>query len=411
MKKYGIVLALTTALVVSSGGAQTQPVQVSFVYGLGGELGKAIEVMIKDFNDSQKEVVVKGEFANTYEGVLQKALAGVAAGQPAGDILQLEVALWPRLAAAGQLVDLSSQDGFKDTFNSFWPVFRRQTDPDGDGKVYAMPWNNSNPVMYYNPELLAKAGLKVPPRTWPELREAAKKIKAATGQPAVRMESFPWVLEGALFSNNAEMIKNGKLALTDPKALEVINTWVGFFKDGTAVVANPATQADFVTGKVAIMFGSVASRPGLKNTAKFKFGTAPLPYFKKPLVPVGGATLAISQNIPIERQKAAWKFMRWLAQPEQQFKFIKMSNYVPITRSTLDLPAYKQYIGTEQGLDLGGRQLNFARPRPYHPAYPQVTQEIIKTMEAMYLQNAPVEASVRDLVDRMNPLMEAAVKR
>jgi sn-glycerol 3-phosphate transport system substrate-binding protein len=62
-------------------------------------------------------------------------------------------------------------------------------------------------------------------------------------------------------------------------------------------------------------------------------------------------------------------------------------------------------------LDIGGRQLPFARPRPYHPAYPQVTQEIIKTMEAMYLQNAAVEASVKDLVSRMNPVMEAAARR
>lgn len=413
MKKSLVILSALAAGITAASftAAQSKPVEVSMVYGLGGELGKAIEVMIKSFNDSQKEVVVKGEFANTYEGVLQKALAGIAANQPAGDILQLEVALWPRLAAAGALLDLSTIDDFKTTFDTFWPVFKRQADPEGDGRVFAMPWNNSNPVMYFNPELLAKAGLKTPPRTWPELREAAKQIKAATGLPAVRMESFPWVLEGALFSNNAEMIRGNRLALDEAAALEVINTWVGFFRDGTAVVANPATQADFATGKIAIAFGSVAGRPGLKSTAKFKFGTAPLPYFKKPLVPVGGATLAISKNIAPEKQRAAWKFMRWLAQPQQQFEFIKMSNYVPITRSTLDLPAYKSFLSTDQGLDIGGRQLPFARPRPYHPAYAQVTQEIIKSMEAMYLQNAPVDATIKDLVSRMNPVMESAAKR
>ncbi len=411
--RFGILatLAMGATAAVGISQAQPKPTEVSFVYGLGGELGKAIETMVKAFNDSQKDVVVKGEFANSYDGVLQKALAGIAANQPAGDILQLEVALWPRLAAAGAILDLSTIDGFKATFDTFWPVFRRQADPEGDGKVFAMPWNNSNPVMYFNPDLLAKAGIKTPPRTWPELREAAKQIKAATGLPAVRMESFPWVLEGALFSNNAEMIRDGKLALDEPAALEVIQNWVGFFRDGTAVVANPATEADFATGKIAIRFGSVATRPGLKATAKFKFGTAPLPYFKRPVVPVGGATLAISKNIAPEKQAAAWRFMRWLAQPQQQFEFIKMTNYVPITRTTLDLEAYKKFVGTEQGLDIGGRQLPFARPRPYHPAYPQVTQEIIKTMEAMYLQNAAVEASVKDLVSRMNPLMEAAARR
>ncbi len=408
MKKRFLALATifgAGALLVSNAQSQAKRTEVTFLYGLGGELGKAIETMIKSFNDSQTEVTVKGEFSGRdYEAVVQKALAGIAAGAPAADILQLEVAYWPRLAAAGALEDLSRFEGFKATFDNFWPVFKRQADPDGNGKVFAMPWNNSNPVTYYNPELLAKAGVKASDlRTYPQLREAAKKIKAATGQPALTIESFPWVLEGAISSNNGDIVKNNRLNLDSSQAVEVINNWAGFFRDGTAIVGNANSNLDFCAGKFAIRFSSVASRPQIKANCKFAFRVAPLPYFKKPSVPVGGATLAISK-VPNDRQQAAWKFIRWLAQPEQQFAFIKMSNYVPITRGTSDLKAFKDFLITEQGLDMGVRQLPFARPRPTNGAYFQVSQEIVKSLEGIYLNNAPVESTLKELVTRTAPL-------
>lgn len=382
--------------------------EVTFLYGLGGRLGEIIRATVDTFNKRQNEVAVRAEFANSYEGVLQKALAGIAAGQPAADILQLEVALWPRLAAAGQLTDLSALPGFKPMFDSFWGVFKLQADPDKDGKVFATPWNNSNPVTYYNPELLKKAGYSAPPRTWPEMREFARKVKEVTGVPAMALPAFPWVLEGAVWSNGGEIVGKDRLLLDQPAALEVINAWTQLIRDGSAVVENANTTQDFVAGKVAITFQSVASRPGIKALAGERFAqivrVAPLPYFKKPVVPVGGATLAISRGIPQERVLAAWKFIQWLNRPEQQLEWIKQTNYVPITRSTSELPAFRAFLATEQGLDVGMRQLPNARPRPTEPGYVQGIQEIKKTLEDIWLNNKPVEPAIRELVQRTQPL-------
>lgn len=397
------LLILSAALIC--GGSASAATEITFLYGLGGELGKAIESTIKDFNASQKDVVVRGEFANNYEGVVQKALAGIAAGQPAADILQLEVAYVPRIAEAGALLNLNTLPGFQKTFDNLWPVFQRQVGRP-DGSVYAMPWNNSNPVLYYNPALLKKAGLNVPPRTYTELREAAKKIKAATGVTAIALPSFPWVLEGAIWSNGGEVIQNGRLALDQPRAREVIEHWAGFFREGTAVLQDANTNANFAAGKVAMVMNSVASRPSMDASVPFKYGTAPLPYYKKQVVPVGGATLAISRNVPKERQDAAWRFMLWLAQPQQQLAWIKKSNYVPVTRATTELPAFRTYVASRQGLNLGYRQLPFARPRPSSAGYVQGTQEIIKALDRIFLQNAPVEATLRDLVQRTDPLFK-----
>lgn len=405
------MVALGVATVLGTPGlAQSKPVEITLMYGLGGRLGEVIRATIDRYNKSQNEVVVRGEFADSYEGVLQKALAGIAAGQPAADLLQLEVALWPRLAAAGQLTDLSTLPGFKVMYDSFWPVFRRQTDPDGDGKIYAVPWNNSNPVTYYNPQLLQKAGFEAPPKRWTEYREFARKVKEATGVPALAIPAFPWVLEGAVFSNDGEMVRGGKLALNEPAALEVINTWTQMIRDGSAVVENANVTQDFVAGKVAITFQSVASRPGIKALAGDKFKStvrvANLPYFKRPVVPVGGATLAIPRGISQDHVLAAWKFIQWLNTPEQQLAWIKETNYVPVTRATNELRAFQSYLLTEQGLGQGMLQLPTARPRPADPGYVQAIQEIRKTLEDVWLNNRPVEPAINDLVSRTQSLFK-----
>ena len=44
--------------------------------------------------------------------------------------------------------------------------------------MLSMPFNSSSTVMWYNADALAKIGLNAPPKTWPELFDAAKKLRA-----------------------------------------------------------------------------------------------------------------------------------------------------------------------------------------------------------------------------------------
>ena len=50
-----------------------------------------------------------------------------------------------------------------------------------DGKMLSLPLNSSTPVLYFNKDAFKKAGLDPakPPRTWPEMGEAGKKLQAA----------------------------------------------------------------------------------------------------------------------------------------------------------------------------------------------------------------------------------------
>ena len=59
---------------------------------------------------------------------------------------------------------------------------------------------------------------------------------------------------------------------------------------------------------------------------------------------------------PKEEQEAAWKFIKWLMQPEQQAEWFAGSGYLPVSRSSVDLPAAQDAIARyplfRQALDL-----------------------------------------------------------
>jgi sn-glycerol 3-phosphate transport system substrate-binding protein len=47
---------------------------------------------------------------------------------------------------------------------------------------------------------------------------------------------------------------------------------------------------------------------------------------------------------PKEEQEAAWKFIKWLMEPEQQAEWFAGSGYLPMSRSSVDLPAAQEAV-------------------------------------------------------------------
>ncbi len=149
-----------------------------------------------------------------------------------------------------------------------------------------------------------------------------------------------------------------------------------------------------------MVFGSVASYFFVDRAVDFDFGVAPLPYFNEPRAPVGGADLVIFNTILEERQEAAWDFLVWLTEPEQQFDWAQRTNYVPVVQSATELPAFQEFLANNPDRAVGIDQLEYSRPRPSLLGYPQATPEIVEAMESIWLQGAPVEETLDELVQR-----------
>src|SRR3990172_8094201 len=88
----------------------------------------------------------------------------------------------------------------------------------------------------------------------------------------------------------------------------------------------------------------VLEAPGSIQLADVELGTGPLPGFAdaKGGSLVGGAALWILNQRPKEEQKAAWKYVKYLVDPQQQAEWYSGSGYFPIRLSAYDLPAAKE---------------------------------------------------------------------
>jgi len=88
----------------------------------------------------------------------------------------------------------------------------------------------------------------------------------------------------------------------------------------------------------------VLEAPGSIQLADVELGTAPLPGFADATGGnlVGGAALWILNQRPEEEQEAAWKYVKYLVEPQQQAEWYSGTGYFPMRVSAYDLPAAKE---------------------------------------------------------------------
>jgi len=232
-----------------------------------------------------------------------------------------------------------------------------------DNKLYAMPFNASTPVLYYNADALKKAGITLNPKdvTFEELREDAKKMTASTnGQmKGLSLETYDWLFEQFLANQNALLVNkdNGRSGtptkvVFNSKAGTNIFQWIQdmahdktFVDYGTGSNAGNDMTSGFLAGKVAIVIQSSSGLRNIVNNAKFKVGVAYIPHpasTPRNGVITGGASLWMSKGKSTAEQNAGWDFLKYLASPHVQAEWHAQTGYFAINTK-----AYKDPVAID----------------------------------------------------------------
>jgi sn-glycerol 3-phosphate transport system substrate-binding protein len=134
---------------------------------------------------------------------------------------------------------------------------------------------------------------------------------------------------------------------------------------------------------VAMIQGHIVSRKYMEPQLTFEPGIAAIPWGKKPAVMLTGTNLAIFSKASEEQQRAAWDFVRWLAEVKQQARWSVGTSYVPIRRSALDLDVMKAEFEKVPGLEAVMRQMDYAVPQPksaeWYAGRRQLEEEAVET--------------------------------
>jgi sn-glycerol 3-phosphate transport system substrate-binding protein len=337
------------------------PVEVSFYYpvAVGGPVAKTIDGFAQAFMKDNPGIKVTPIYAGTYQETIVKALTAHKSGTPPVTSVLLSTDMFT-LIDEDAIVPI---DNFVKTaddkawLNGFYKAFMLNSQTAG--KTWGVPFQRSTVVMYWNKELFKEAGLDPdkPPTTWGQLKDAATRLtkKDASGnvsQWGVQIPSsgFPYWLFQTLTTPNDAILANEtgtQVRFDDPKVIEALRYWVDLGKAGVhppGVVEWGTTPKDFFERKTAIMFTTTGNLTNVKSNAKFDFGVAMIPGNKrKGGSPTGGGNFYIFKQASAAQQEAAFKFIKWVTQPEIAAKWSMDTGYVAVSPAAYETPTLKKY--------------------------------------------------------------------
>jgi sn-glycerol 3-phosphate transport system substrate-binding protein len=374
-------LAVFAAVAVLAAPAQAAT-EIMWWHAMSGELGRQLDKLAADFNASQSDYRIVPSYRGNYtETVTAAIFAFRSRTQPT--IVQVnEIATATMMAAKGAIYPVFElMRDEQETFSpaAYLPAVTTYY-ADAAGNMLSFPFNASTPILYYNKNLFRAAGLdpEIPPKTWPELGAAAKRLRAAgsvcgftTSWPSwINVENFsayhnlPIATKANGFDGlDAELNFNNPTMVRHIAQLAEWQTTKVFDYSGRDIKAEPRFQK----GECAIFIGSSATRADIMANSKFEIGYGMLPYW--PDVKgapqntiIGGATLWVLRDRARAEYKGAAKFFGFLSKPEVQAAWHQKTGYLPVTRAAFDLTRAQGFYDRNPGTAISIEQITMKPP-------------------------------------------------
>jgi sn-glycerol 3-phosphate transport system substrate-binding protein len=223
-----------------------------------------------------------------------------------------------------------------------------------DGKLQSMPFNVSAPILFYNKDVFAKAGLAgPPPATWAQLEAASRQILATgaakcgfttAGSPSWSLLENTFAWHGQPFATNQNGY-NGldtRLLIDSPFGRMHLSALARWHKEGIFVYGGREGSGErFANGDCAMVLAESGQIGNFKRTLGFQWGTGQLPHWGPPYPKentlLGGATLWALRGHSPAQYKGIAQFMKFLAEPHQQAWWASHTGFVPVGRKALAL--------------------------------------------------------------------------
>jgi len=296
------------------------------------------------------------------------------------------------------------------------------------GKLYALPYSVMTNVMWFNLDLLAPAGLKVPPPTWTwtDFLAMAQTMARTTGDgggnaiwghvgslTSLRTMGFPfiWANGGRLFDDDS---MPRALAL-DPAAAEALQWYADLtvrhhVAPTTAemqAVGFPNGGALFNAGRAALSAGSAGFR-GLKQSVKglFRYDCQVLPAGKAGRA---AATWADCLSLPATTRQpdTAARFLAHATGPAGARLLAPLGANLPSIESIARSKEWVEADGLNRpaALDTIAR----ARPVPPSPTWPDVMTQALEPLWAdLHTGKKTAADGLREIKPKVDDLLRTA---
>jgi sn-glycerol 3-phosphate transport system substrate-binding protein len=405
----------------------TETVDITFWHGMNGDLEDALTSLTAEYNASQTKVNVSLENQGGYEQTLDKYLQSSQDSRP-------EMVQAPEYAVqvmgdtdsnvpVGACIESAAYDT-----SDFLPKALNQYFTEG--VQWSMPFNVSDPVLYYNKKVFEAAGLdpNKPPTNMAEVRTMSQAIvdSGAAG--------FGLALDTGADSGGGWFLEQwfAKLNIDSQVGIDLLTDLQALVNDGLAYnvgdnasgqdallkLADP-DKAAAMTIATSAALGTVLTTveggliPGI-TTDDIGVGPMPAPGdADAPGAIVGGASLWIVNHDDPAKAAAVWDFISFLITAESQSTWAATTGYVPVRSSALEVGAIAEKYKTDPRFKVAYDQLLQAADSPASLGAILGPQREIRTLSARaiatVLQGGDVTAALADAASQANALLSAYI--
>ncbi|PVE55536.1 sn-glycerol-3-phosphate ABC transporter substrate-binding protein UgpB [Rhizobium rhizogenes] len=425
--------AAAFAISLSFGTSAFAATELQWWHAMTGANNEVVDQLAKEFNESQSEYKITPVFKGTYPETLNAGIAAFRSKQPPAVIQVFDAGSGVMMGAEGAIMpvaDVLKKGGFE--FNKadyLAGIVAYYSKPDGT--MLSFPYNSSSPILYYNKDAFKKAGLDTenPPKTWPAVFEAARKIKESGAAPCgftstwltwIQTENFAaW--NNVSYGTNENGLGGGKveLKINAPLFVEHFQSIADMAKDGTFRYGGRTSEAKqlFLSGECAIL---TESSGGLGDIVKsgMNYGIGQLPYYEghgpQNTIP-GGASLWVFGGKSDEEYKGIAQFFHFLSQTPIQARLHQVSGYLPVTNAAYEATKASGFYEKNPARETPILQMMGKAPTENSkgvrlPNLPQVRDIMNEQFEAMLAGKQDAKTTLNQIVERGNAAIAAASK-
>lgn len=427
-------LLLPLVLLLFAGGCAREPdapgrVELTFWHSFVVSTQPALQELIAAFEAEHPGITVRAQYIPTGDALIQKLVASIQSGTPP-DISWVHADFLGRLAEARAIYPMShfieGPDGLSDEAlaDIFPDLLQAATWRD---TLYAMPMEATLLALFYNRDLFRRAGLDPdrPPQTWDELRAYTRQLTSdenGDGKidrygfyvpvfPASGSLNIWMILQWTpfLWQAGGEIVDSAQttVGFDSEAGAQALTLWKQLYDDQQFRSFSQAHDVGFASQWLAMVMDGPWNLPRYRQMQNVDWAVAPLP-----AGPVRRATYLAGEHLAIFRRSnhpdAAWTFIKWMLRPETQAAFSMKSGYLPVTQSTLTLPAYQAHLEKDPALRAFVEQMPLGQARPPIERHNvEINQHLAEAIEKAIVGNVDPRQALHEAALRSNRLLAA----
>ncbi|MCT4577056.1 ABC transporter substrate-binding protein [Donghicola sp.] len=398
MKLRNVFFA-SSAIAALASAASATDLEFYFPVAVGGAAADTIQALTEEYMANNADVNINAIYTGSYADTTTKAITAVRGGNAPQLIISLSTDMFTFIDEDMIVAwdDFVTEEEQNEWIGGFYPAFMANSQTEG--KTWGIPFQRSTPVLYWNKEAFAAAGLNPEegPSNWAEMVEMGKAltVKDDAGnvtQWGVHIPSsgFPsWLWTGIVAGNGGGTLADDtgtEVSFNSDAAVGALEALVNL--SATDEVMAPGildwggTPKAFFDGQAAMIWTTTGNLTNVRTNAPFDFGVGFLPGLQQNGAPTGGGNFYLLKGSSDEELQAAADFVKWVTAPEQAAKWTIATGYVAPRPDVWDTDTMEAYTADFPQALVARDQLEYAVQELSTFEGPKVTQLLNSALES-----------------------------